>query len=362
MWKRVVAESRGALPGKGRIADLALRGSPCTGWHVAAAGLAGPYTVGCRACSGTSASAGAGKKTRLSAYFERCGATWGEASDVHDVVVSEDKQNVSWRVDLPKDRLEALRSGDALESPLFDLGHGRRGRFQVFPKGDRDCKAPGMCSVWLISDSQEQAGAPHLRVGDFAREGGASEFCLLEEALRDGQLEVGLRLDGAQTEEAQGITQTAVQHSLRLTGLRVAEWCIYRSKERHRSGEVVSSPPFRLHHVLLGDMYLEFLPSVPHEGHGTLLFRCRVPTMKLRVTLAAGEAFSKTFVASGRATPKEDIAAGNFLAVNLAAPGVLSSEGTLSVRCTLEDVVSIPGPLRDMIPKLDERALWPKRL
>merc|ERR1712083_325291 len=120
----------------------------------------------------------------------------------------------------------------------------------------------------------------------------------------------------------------------------------------------VSSPPFRFHHVLLGDMYLELLPGVPHPEHCTVFFRCRVPTMRLQVDITAGNSFSKSFEALGRTTAEDDLRAGSFLQVNLDAPGVLESDGSLLVRCALEKVVQIPANLRELIPKLDERASW----
>jgi len=48
--------------------------------------------------------------------------------------------------------------------------------------------------------------------------------------------------------------------------------------------------------------------------------------------------------------------------VNFEAPLVLGEDGSLTVRCNLEEVVTIPPGVRDMIPRLDERASWPKRL
>merc|ERR1712157_18781 len=123
------------------------------------------------------------------------------------------------------------------------------------------------------------------------------------------------------------------------------------------AGVLTSSPPFRFHHVLLGDMYLELLPGVPHPEHCTVFFRCRVPTMKLRVGIAVGTSFSKSFVALGKSTYEDDLKAGNCLQVNIDAPGVLGPDGSLTVRCALEEVATIPATLRDMIPKLDERAL-----
>merc|ERR1712232_480869 len=109
-------------------------------------------------------------------------------------------------------------------------------------------------------------------------------------------------------------------------------------------------------------MYLELLPGTEHPELCTLFFRCRVPTMKLKVCLSVGDSFSNGFVSQGRYTPKQDLVSGNFLKVNLDAPDVLTDDGTLIVHCALEEVVSLPLALKDMIPKLDERAAWPKRL
>jgi len=177
--------------------------------------------------------------------------------------------------------------------------------------------------------------------------------------MRDGLLEVGLELD---SEPASVSDPVEVQQSLQLTGLQRAEWQVFDVERLLRTGRLVTSPPFRFHHVLLGDMYLELQPGIPHAEHCTIFFRCRVPTMKLRVDITVGSTFSKSFVALGRSTRKADLEAGNCLGVNLYAPDVLRADGALTIRCALEEVVQIPATLRDMIPRLDERAHWPKRL
>jgi hypothetical protein len=84
--------------------------------------------------------------------------------------------------------------------------------------------------------------------------------------------------------------------------------------------------------------------------------------MKLKVKIDIGNTFSKSFTALGRSSIEENEASGTCLEVNLCAPGVIDPDGSLLVRCSLEEVVSLPAALKDMIPKLDERALWPKRL
>lgn len=52
---------------------------------------------------------------------------------------------------MPPGRLAGLRPGDMLESPTFPLPGGCRGRFQLFPKGDSDSLAKGVCSLWLCA-------------------------------------------------------------------------------------------------------------------------------------------------------------------------------------------------------------------
>lgn len=314
-----------------------------------------------------------GASTQLGLYLQRCGAVWGDAPEVHGVVAADSGLAFSWRVDLPPDRLKRLRRGEPLESPPFSVESMGRARFQFFPKGDVDCAVDDLCSLWLWTDSEDPVRF-RLRAGSCEREGGNSEFCRLEDALRDGVVQVGLELEavpsaGGTAETAEPQTKgrpshPAVQQSLQLTGLQSAEWQIFNIEQLLRAGELLTSPPFRFHHVLLGDMYLELLPGVPHPEHCTLFFRCRVPTMKLGIDVSAGSAnaFSKSFVALGRSTPAADREAGRCLGVNLDAPGVLCPDGSLLVRCSLQEVVLIPATLRDMIPKLDERAQWPKRL
>jgi len=308
-----------------------------------------------RRCCGSSSA------TNLGKYLMRYGGnSWDQLTEVHQVQASPDGRAFRWQVNLPEERLAAMRRGESIESPPFALGPGGRARFQFFPKGDSDTSTEGMCSLWLCTDSYERAPLK-LALGSTVRDSGSSEFCRLQDALKGNAVEVSLLLDAAGGEELAG-PQVQVEQSLQLTGLEMAEWRIFRASTSLRRGELVVSPPFRFHHVLLGDMYLELLPGVPHDEHCSILFRCRVPTMKLRVGVSAGDAFARSFEALGKSTPEFDLQVGACLQVNLDAPGVMDSDGSLKVRCILEEVVQIPPALRDMIPKLDERALWPKRL
>lgn len=318
-------------------------------------GRAAAAAAAARACSSSS----------LGKYLMRYGGdSWDEVEEVRQVEASADGKTFTWRQGLPADRLAAMSRGESLLSPPFALGNGRA-RLQFYPKGDSSCATEGMCSLWLCTDAFDRVPM-RLAVGGVEKPRGASEFCRLEDAMQGGSLEISLLLDVA----SEALAETAaapsvkVDQSLQLTGLEAADWVIFRAGELTslRAGELVVSPPFRFHHVLLGDMYLELLPGYPHAEHCTIFFRCRVPTMRLRVGMAAGDAFSRSFEAKGRSTPEIDLKEGAYLQVNLDAPGVLSPDGSLRVRCALEEVVQIPPALRDMIPKLDERALWPKRL
>lgn len=322
---------------------------------------------GCAAVAGARADVGAlrgaepSSGTRLGAYLEACGAIWADASQVHDVVASEDGRRVTWRVDLPPERLATLRPGDPLESPPFEFGgEGTRARLQLFPKGDYGASGEGVCSLWLCTD--DRALAPvRLRLGDTERPGGSSDFARLEDVLRDGVLEVGLEMaDDSPSTSVQG---PIVQQSLQMTGLEVAEWRLFNVDKLLKDRRLFSSPPFRFHHVLLGDMYLELRPGVPYEEHCVLFFRCRVPRMRLRVHLeVGGGAFAKSFEAMGRSNEELDLKDGRCLQVNLSAPNVLDASGALLVRASLEEVVAVPNTLQDLIRRQDERASWPKRL
>lgn len=317
--------------------------------------------------------------THLGAYLERCGATWGDEdasqpstteavcgddaqAPAAEVVVSEDGRCFTWLVNLAPSRLSGLRRGDALESPAFPLGDDRhRGRLQFFPKGDGFGRE-GFSSLWLWTDNKN-VGVVQLRLGSFEKNGGSSEFCKLEDVWCGGTLEAGIRLEPASTDTITGNSDTEqLQQSLQMTGLQAAEWRIFNIKEVMASSSLLSSAPFRFHHVLLGDMYLELLPGESSRDFCTIFFRCRVPTMKMQVHLAVGSSFSKSFVSEGRATVKEDLQHDRCMQVNLDVPGVLESDGVLTVRCTLQQLVSVPRNLQEMMPKLDERALWPKRL
>merc|ERR1712032_437461 len=95
------------------------------------------------------------------------------------------------------ERLATIRRGEALESPSFDLKSGGRGRFWLFPKGDTDCRTEGMCSFWLWTDEKDLGGRLRMLLGNIEGEAGASEFCLLQDAMKgsDDMLEVGLRIE-----------------------------------------------------------------------------------------------------------------------------------------------------------------------
>jgi len=300
-----------------------------------------------------------GAATQLGGFLERAGAVWGEVEDAQEVHSSPCNGGTawSWGVHISPERLTALRQGEPIESAPFMLGEGLgRARFQFFPKGDGSCEADGMCSLWLHCD--QGLGPLSLRLGSTEHPGGASAFCKLQDVLHDGKVDVSLQLQSSGAPAA--TAATPVKQSLQLQGLQLAEWKIFQMAELRERGEFVTSMPFRFHHVLLGDMYMElmFLES----GLCTVFFRCRVPTMKLKVGLSIGSNFSKSFVALGKNSPKDDMKTSSCLQVNLDAPGVVGPDGELTVRCALEEVVSLPSALQDMIPRLDERALWPKRL
>lgn len=303
-----------------------------------------------------------GAATQLGTYLENAGAVWGDAVDSQQVHSLPSRAGTAycWQVDLSPERLTSLRRGEPLESPSFIIGGNSqsRARFQFFPKGDSDCEAEGMCSLWLWSS--EGMKRFKLRLGKAEQASGATDFCRLEDALQDGKVDIILELEEADA-PVPG-PEPAVQQSLQLTGLQLAEWRIFQMDRLRESSEFVTSPPFRFHHVLLGDMYLELLFGAPHPGFCTVFFRCRVPTMKLKVELTVGSNFAKSFVSLGKSTPQDDIASSACLQVNLNAPDVLGPDGELLVRCALEEVVNLPPALKDMIPRLDERALWPKRL
>jgi len=324
------------------------------------------FAVQRRSCAAAATTTTAASGTRLGQYLEACGANWGDVAEIHEVVAVEDGQSFAWQVDLPPERLAALRPGESLESRPFELlsrgGGVIRARFQLFPKGDADAKDKSSCSLWLCTDSREPVPV-ELRLGGIERPGGSSDFCRLEDVLKSGALEVGVRLAPDAGKAMTSAGSPAVQQSLQLTGLQLAEWRLFDAAELFRAGALVSSPPFRFHHVLLGDMYLELQPGAPHPEHCALFFRCRVPTMRLRVNLEVGEgSFSKSFEAVGKSTPDADLKNGRCLQVNFEAPSVLDADGSLVVRAALEEVVTLPAALRDMIPRLDERASWPKRL
>jgi len=299
----------------------------------------------------------------LGAYLESCGAVWGDALDVKPVVTSADGLEFRWEMDMPPDLQDSLRAGDCFESPPFALADGGRARFRLCPKGEGN-RAEDLCALWLITDRPD-LGPLTLRVGNVARQAGAADFCSLQDAVSaDGVIHVSLQLQAPAVAPGESMPPSApaLQQSLNVTNLQFAEWRIFQATQLVGSSQLVTSPPFRMHHVLLGDMYLELLPGSPVAGQCRIFFRCRVPTMRLSLDLDVGGVFSKNLIVTGKSTHEEDIKSETCLQVNLEAPGVLGKDDTLTVRCSLDKVVSIPPALQDMIPQLDERALWPKRL
>lgn len=314
-------------------------------------GLLPPFGV--RRCSSTA----------LGNFLRERGADRISIAEVSNVEAAEDSNRFSWRVTLPYGGAGSFRRGDAIDSPSFRVNSRSRARIQFFPAGDSSCDQEGMCSLWVWSDGP--GVRPHsLRVGNVERPGGATDFCRLDEVLQNDHvlIEMEVREDNADS-------MTSVAHqprtsggqSLHMTELQQAEWRIH-GLQHFDCAKAIESPPFRMHHVLLGDMYLEVHPNTPHEQFGTIFFRCRVPTMVLQVQICAGAAFSKTIMARGRSTHAEDVTAGECLVVNFRAPDVFDSKGDLCITAKLEEVVSLPKELHQMIPQLNERALWPKRL
>jgi len=202
-----------------------------------------------------------------------------------------------------------MRCGDLVESRPFRLhggaeGHSEvRARFQLYPKGDSD-STEGHCALWLTTDSQTRMPV-RLHLGSVQRDGGAADFGKLEDVLSaEGAVDIGVTLPD---DAGEALAMPIVQQSLQLTGLQLAEWKLYNVKELLNAGQLVSSPPFRFHHVLLGDMYLELLPGHPFAEHCTIFFRCRVPTMKLLVGLEVGQHFARSFEAVGRSSVEQDL-------------------------------------------------------
>lgn len=302
-------------------------------------------------------------RTSLGAYLESCGAVWGDAYEAEPVQLADEGRRCSWRVAMPAERLASLRPGDMLESPTFTLPGGCRGRFQLFPKGETDEMEPGHCSLWLCADAPVLENI-RLRLGKAEAPCGSATFCRLEDALQGDVMDLSLELD---TAEAAAQAPPEVEQRLLINDLQYAEWQLFQAwrineKARGNGSGFVSSPPFRFHHVLLGDMYLELIPDVPNKDLCAVMFRCRVPGLSMKVSLSIGTAFSKTLMSQGTATIQEDLVAGQYLQVNLRAPGVLAEDGSLTVQCALDQVVSMPRQLEEMIPRLDERVNWPKRI
>lgn len=322
------------------------------------------YPSGQASLRGLRSASSAGAKqqpTIFGAYLEQSGAIWADADVPSEVLGAPGGKKFSWRIELPPERLQSLRRGDAIDSPIFEIDALSRGRFQLYPKGDMESRSDESASLWLWVD-EPRGRSFRLRAGQVERMSGATEFCKLADLERDGTIEVEILPDGAEEQPAPRSAVT-VHQSLQLTGLKMAEWRLFNAERLLAAGSApTTSTPFRFHHVLLGDMYLELHPGIPHERHFTIFFLCRVPTMKLRVELSVGSSFSNSFIAQGLRSPEQHLKEGACLQVNLDAPGVLDDEGDLVISCRLEEVVALPPDLKQMIPRLDERALWPKRL
>lgn len=125
----------------------------------------------------------------------------------------------------------------------------------------------------------------------------------------------------------------------------------------------IISTPFRLHHVLLGDFWLEFVPHTPNPGYGSVFFKCGYPDLGVKVNLqllgpegdsSSSESpepsnFSKEFVSLGRASIKEDIDAGAYLSVNFNQADSWAGDGEIRVKAQLRELVKLPGKLRGVV-------------
>lgn len=174
-------------------------------------------------------------RTTLGAYLERCGANWGDAYDVEPI--QEASGRFTWRAEMPPERLAGLRAGDMLESPTFQLQGGCRGRFQLFPLGDSDSLAEGLCSLFLCADAPVLENF-QLRLGRVTRDSGASEFCRLEEALQDGFMEVSLELEQRPDVPFE---PPEVEQSLFIEELQRAEWQLFQASRLKKTAMV--QPP-----------------------------------------------------------------------------------------------------------------------
>jgi len=235
----------------------------------------------------------------------------------------------TWRVDIPAQH--GLPSWMKVDSPYFQLGGSlarielsveENGRVHTGDNGIQTCRV----HVWGENNNTYE-----------------SRICHNEDHII---------VEVAQAKNAEGETAVtkppvSAAHTLTVLGELAAKWTIgLGSNPFATMNEALISPPYRLHHVLLGDMWFELHPNTPHPRYASIFFRIGQPELVMQVRVRVGP-FDKILTVSGGSDIDEARRTEQFLATNLEAPNVWSdlNNGELEITAELVNIAALPKGL-----------------
>ena len=208
--------------------------------------------------------------------------------------------------------------------------------------------------------------------------------CLIE-CIGEGGIEVDAEVVQKATDEAatanakkDGDGVVAAQQSVDVYGESEATWTIRFDAGQNDfskcfGGSDANTPlistPFRLHHVLLGDFWLELHPNTPYPNFASVLFKCGYPGLVVQANVSVVGASApdadgvttpvvyceKTITSTGQTPTEEDMKAGAFLSANfgegLAAspsePTCWSGAGEIMIMVKVDRILQMPSNLKE---------------
>lgn len=257
--------------------------------------------------------------------WRNAGATLpGTVNVAHDVA--------TWRVDIPAKH--SLPSWMKVDSPYFQLG-GSLARIELSVDENGSDKEPvegetrtHKCHVhvWGENDRAYESRISHNE-----------DHIIVEVAEAQNA--------GAETRARK--PPIAAAHTLTVLGEHAAKWTVgFGPNPLATMNEPLVSPPFRLHHVLLGDMWFELHPNTPHPRYASIFFRIGQPELVMQVRVKVGP-FDTTLNVTGGADIDDARKTESFLAANLEVPTVWSDleNGELNIIVELMNIVRLPKGL-----------------
>jgi len=223
-------------------------------------------------------------------------------------------QKAQWRIDIPPE--QKIPSWTKIDSPYFTLG-GARSRIELSVDGENKASA----KVWS--------------------EHGTKIPVILNQEVDHIVVDVD-----APSEIIEPPAHSL--HTLTVLGEHSTKWTVGlgTSAPSGMPKNILVSPPCRLHHVLLGDMWFELHPNQPHERYVSIFFRLGQPDLTLQTDIRAGP-FSKTLIVKGGISIEEAQNTNQFLGINLDAPKIWTDaeKGQLDIMMDLTSIKALPSGL-----------------